>query len=84
MQRDTKDSSFSGPANYKIVVRGEVPESWKSPLAGMETTVVEVPGAARQTVLNGPIRDQAELSGVLQSLYTLHLTILDVKALDGH
>ena len=49
-------------------------------MAGMEITVVEAAGAAPQTVLNGPIRDQAELSGVLQSLYALHLTILDVTA----
>ncbi len=35
------------------------------------------------TTLIGRLRDQAELSGVLNSLYDLHLSILKVEAVDG-
>jgi hypothetical protein len=33
--------------------------------------------------LVGRIRDQAELAGVLNTLYELHLTLLSVEYLDG-
>lgn len=39
-----------------------------------------------RTLLSGPIRDQAELMGLLNTLYELHLTILSVEcgpALEG-
>ena len=34
-------------------------------------------------VLEGPIRDQAELIGVLNALYQRHLTLLSVEYLNG-
>jgi hypothetical protein len=82
MTTEHGDSSFGGPADYKIVVQGAVPEGWRDRLAGMTILVTETAGGARQTALEGRLRDQAELNGVLESLYKLHLTILDVKALD--
>jgi len=35
------------------------------------------------TTLVGRLRDQAELSGVLKSLYGLHLSILKVEVVNG-
>ncbi len=35
------------------------------------------------TTLDGTLRDQAELSGVLDSLYEMHLTLLSVDGLNG-
>jgi len=35
------------------------------------------------TTLVGRVRDQAELIGVLNSLYELHLPLLSVELLDG-
>jgi hypothetical protein len=35
------------------------------------------------TTLIGRLRDQAELSGVLNSLYDLHLSILKVEMVNG-
>jgi hypothetical protein len=34
-------------------------------------------------VLDGQVRDQAELSGVLNALYQRHLTLLSVEYLNG-
>jgi hypothetical protein len=36
-----------------------------------------------ETTLIGRLRDQAELLGVLNSLYGLHLSILKVEVVDG-
>jgi len=35
------------------------------------------------TTLVGRLRDQAELSGILNSLYGMHLSILKVELLNG-
>jgi hypothetical protein len=35
------------------------------------------------TMLVGTLRDQAELSGVLNTIYELHLTLLSVEFLDS-
>jgi hypothetical protein len=35
------------------------------------------------TTLIGRLRDQAELSGVLNSLYDLHMSILKVEVVNG-
>ena len=45
-----------------------------SNLKDQESTVTE---------LVGKVRDQAELAGVLNTLYELHLTLLSVEHLDG-
>jgi hypothetical protein len=35
------------------------------------------------TTLEGELRDQAALAGVLNSLYELHLTVISVKRLES-
>ncbi len=77
------DVEFGGPATYRILVQGEIGERWLNRLAGLEvSTVVREHGAAR-TTLAGSIRDQAELSGVLETLYGLHLPILRVEKVEN-
>jgi hypothetical protein len=73
---------FAGPARYRIVVQGVLSEHWRDRLAGLAISTVHPPGAAPRTALCGPIRDQAELNGVLDTLYGLHLPILTVESLD--
>jgi hypothetical protein len=48
----------------------------------MTISTVDVPGAAPRTTLAGQITDQAELNGVLDTLYSLHLPIVTVETLD--
>jgi hypothetical protein len=57
-------------------------ESWSDRLAGMRIT----PGLPEKdppvsSTLEGHLRDQTQLSGVLNSLYELHLPILLVEYL---
>ena len=65
------------PAVYRIKVRGVVPESWIDRLGGME--IVSVTSGA--TTLEGQVRDQAALKGVLDTLYELHLSLVEVTSL---
>jgi len=74
-----RDIEFGGPATYRIVVNGAVSEDWRDRLAGLEITTTEGSGASPRTALVGPLRDQAELNGVLDTLYSLHLPILRVE-----
>ena len=71
------------PATYRIEVEGHLDESWSDRLAGMRITARKRADQTSVTALTGCLRDQAELSGVLNSLYDLHLSILKVEALNG-
>ncbi len=73
---------FGGPATYRIVVRGMVSESWCRRLGGLEVTTSSPEIGESLTVLRGRIRDQAALHGLLDTLYALHLPILEVTKVD--
>jgi hypothetical protein len=70
---------FGGPATYRIVVQGIVQPEWHDLLAGMKVTTLETGSEAVRSTLVGHLRDQTELSGVLDALYGLHLPILRVE-----
>jgi hypothetical protein len=63
--------------SYRITVRGVVPESWCDRLGGLRI-VAATPAA---TTLEGWLPDQAALNGVLDTLYGLHLPLLEVTSL---
>jgi hypothetical protein len=69
------------PAVYRIRVRGELDGQWSARLAGMSITTEDPDGREAQTTLEGLLRDQAALSGVLNTLYELHLPIVSVECL---
>lgn len=77
-----KDRPFDRPGKYRISVQGFLDESWSERLAGM--TVTSSQGSQGQvTMLVGRLMDQAELSGLLNTLYELHLTLLSVEFISG-
>jgi hypothetical protein len=67
---------------YRIRVRGKLDANWSDRLGGMSISLRSQRGEGTQTVLEGSLRDQSALAGVLNTLYELHLTILNVEALD--
>jgi hypothetical protein len=71
------------PATYRIEVEGHLDESRSDRLAGMRITTHKRADQTTMTTLIGRLRDQAELSGVLNSLYDLHLSILKVEVVNG-
>lgn len=73
--------AFDQPAIYSITVQGSIGEDWCDRLAGMNITVFAPEGGNPVTTLVGELRDQATLSGVLDTLYGLHLPVIAVQRL---
>jgi hypothetical protein len=62
---------------YRLTVAGELSDSAGIAFEGMTLTRSD-----GQTVLAGPVRDQAELQGFLRRVSDLGLTLLSVVAID--
>ena len=82
-----KESSKKGlrletPSTYRIRVQGRVDSSWADRLGGMTVTEDSSYDQAAVTILEGHLPDQAALSGVLNTLYEMHLPLLSVESLD--
>ena len=73
--------AFDRPGKYRIRVQGLLNEDWSERLGGLRITTSDLKGQA-VTDLTGKMRDQAELAGVLNTLYELHMTILLVEYLN--
>jgi len=58
-------------------------KNWSDRLGGMYITTNRRGDRKTVATLVGLMRDQAELAGVLNTLYELHLTLLSVAYLDG-
>jgi hypothetical protein len=78
----SNDLDFGGPAVYHIVVQGQLSQAWCDRMAGMKITAVSQGSTTLRTELHGQVRDQAELSGVLETLHDLHLSIIKVRRVD--
>ena len=63
-------------ATYEIRVRGRISSAALERLEGLHGG----PGAV-ETVLHGPVRDQAELHGLLDRIKTLGLELVEVRRL---
>ena len=78
-----KSYTFDRPGNYRIRVQGFLDESWSERLGGLRITTSSRGDQKPVTALVGRVRDQAELTGVLNTLYRRHLTLLSVEYLNG-
>lgn len=70
---------FQGPANYRISIEGDIPEGWLSKFGNMELKKTYSKVGKCRSTLKGVILDQAQLMGILQSIYDLHLSVIEVK-----
>ena len=78
-----KQMKFGRPAKYCITVRGNLDASWAERLGDMTITESSPEGQDLMTTLVGRVLDQAELFGVLNTLYELHIPLLSVKILSS-
>ena len=78
-----KNFSFNRPGNYRIRVQGFLDKKWSERLGGLRITTSKTGDQKSVTVLQGQVSDQAELAGVLSTLYQRHLTLLSVEHLNG-
>ena len=74
--------SFRKPAVYRIIVQGELDESWSEKLGGLQINVDRSNDKKPITVLIGQINDQSALSGVLTALHDFHFPIISVNLLN--
>jgi hypothetical protein len=72
--------AFDKPARYRIRVQGRIKESWSDRLEGM-AIIRDSPDEKPTFTLEGELKDQAALIGVLNTLYALHQTVLLVRCL---
>jgi hypothetical protein len=73
---------FDCPATYQITVQGKIDQSSVDLLGGMNVHHAVVEAGHMITTLEGEIRDQTALAGVLNTLYELHLPVLMVMRLN--
>jgi hypothetical protein len=64
------------PADYEIHIKGRVGEQVLATFPGMDATVQSV-----ETVLRGPVLDQAALHGLLDRIQALGLELIEVRRL---
>jgi hypothetical protein len=81
IQKNVDYPTMSGPAIYRIRVRGRLDAELSTRLEGMRIENLARGDGKVESVLEGRLPDQASLSGVLTTLYELHLPVLAVDCL---
>ena len=79
MEASSKPVQEARGVTYEIRARGELDTSWSSRLRGMRITVEHHEHGAPSTLLHGVLPDDAALSGVLTTLYSLGLSLESVQ-----
>ncbi len=77
-----KSLKFEAPATYRIRMQGHLDDRWSDRLGGMVITRAFSEDSQPITILTGLLSDQAALSGVMNALYSLHLSVLSVNCID--
>ena len=73
---------FSSPGEYRIEAEGYLGPDWSGRFGSMQVTSYQpAEGDRAHTVMQGRVHDQAELAGILSTLYELHLSLLSVQYL---
>jgi hypothetical protein len=81
---ESKTYPFDRPGNYRIRVLGVLDERFSERLGGLRIRKCSIEdNEAPVTELVGQVRDQAELAGLLNNLYELHLTLRSVEYING-
>jgi hypothetical protein len=71
------------PAMYRIRFRGQLDSSWSERLGGMTVTTTGGRDIDETTVLEGQLRDQAALTGILNTLYDMQLPLVSVDCINS-
>ena len=71
--------SFDTPATYRIVINGSLDRTWFRNIYEMDIVVNSRAAGVQETTLKGELIDQAALIGVLNTLYNMGFTLLNVE-----
>lgn len=66
-------------SDYEIRIAGRIDPSWSDWFEGMEITYQN-----DETLLVGPVSDQAALLGILTKISRLNLALISVNTLESH
>jgi hypothetical protein len=66
------------PIPYEIRVKGHLAPRWSESFVGMKIAYTE----SGETILSGPIEDQAALHGMLGRIRDLNLTLISVNQME--
>ncbi len=66
---------------FRITINGSLGREWSNRLGGLEIVPTQSAHGHPMTILTGHLVDQADLLGVLNTLYDLHLPIVSVECL---
>jgi hypothetical protein len=80
-KKDKAVLTMQGPAIYRIRIQGQLDAKLSNRIGGMQITEVRGTKNGPETILVGRLVDQAALSGILNSLYELHLPVLSAECL---
>jgi len=75
-------TEFKGPAIYRIRIKGVLDQRYAGYFGDMMISTDKKEEGKTTSKLTGSIRDQAELMGILNALYNLHLPIVSIQPLD--
>jgi hypothetical protein len=78
VSKPVRDARRVAGREYRLVVEGELSDRLETAFAGMTLTREE-----GNTVLVGPVRDQAELQGLLRRVSDFGLTLLSASVVEG-
>ena len=74
---------FQNSGIYRIVIQGGISQRWVNQFAEYIITQEQIGKDDFKTILKMKIMDQSHLSGVLNSLYDMHLTIIEIKMIES-
>ena len=74
----TNPPKYHDSTNYRIKLNGRLDRKWSDWFDQMEVST-----EADQTILTGPVADQAALHGLLIRIRDLNLTLLSVERLES-
>lgn len=63
---------------YEIKIKGQLDRRWSGWFADLKLTHLE----GNETLLSGPLPDQAALHGLLERIRDLNLTLISVRCID--
>lgn len=73
----TDTHKYHGSTDYRIKLKGHVDPKWSD---WFEQMVISIQGG--ETILTGPVADQAALHGLLIRIRDLNLTLLSVERIE--
>lgn len=71
-----------GPLQYEILVDGGLDQHWSTWFGGMTISLLPGDGSAEITRLCGPVADQAQLRGILNTIWDLNLGVLSLTVIN--